>query len=138
VQRYGTDMPRSVLTMDETGSVTVAGTVAAAHNTQTCSRLVDALYGGQEMTTDELRDVLDARKADVVLALRSLEETGRIVRAGSGRRGDPKRYRLPDAADDSVSVLRSETPTGNGGTETEKGDDPLLHNAAFRSAELAL
>jgi predicted ArsR family transcriptional regulator len=47
------------------------------------------------LTLDEWAKALGLTRQGVGLRVRSLEESGKVQRAGIGRRGDPYRYFLP-------------------------------------------
>lgn len=53
--------------------------------------------GHQEVTVSEVADLLGVSGSSAYGHLRRLEGTGEISVLGSGRKGDPKRYVLPDA-----------------------------------------
>lgn len=48
-----------------------------------------------EVSTLEIVELVEASKADVLRALNEFGESGRLIRSGAGRRGDPFRYRRP-------------------------------------------
>ena len=95
VQRYGSDLERTVLSSDpETGLVGLAGTVAEAHRQEVRRRVMEVIDEA-EVSTLEIVELVEASKADVLRALNEFGESGRLIRSGAGRRGDPFRYRRP-------------------------------------------
>ena len=97
VQRYGSaDLERTVLTLDPgTGLLRLASTVAEARCQETRRRVLELLGSGEEMTTPEVIDAADGRKADLLQALADLAASGQVTRFGTGRKGDPYRYHRP-------------------------------------------
>ena len=95
--RDGADMEETVLTMDERGWVTAAGTKAEADGGSLADRVWEYLQGiGEEQTAQDIIDSLKVRKTRVYAALRQLTEEQRIVQTGSGQgSGNASRYSVP-------------------------------------------
>lgn len=134
VQRYGNDMERTVLTLDaDTGLVRLAGAAAETHRAQTRDKILKALVGGSDRTTDELRVQISAAKQAVITALDELERQGTVTRNGRGVRGDPTRYRLAPGI--PFSVL--EPTLGMEKRKVQRPQNPCRDNDEFRSADRA-
>jgi hypothetical protein len=103
VQRYGEDMPPSVVTLDARGAVTLAGTVAERRETEAADAILAALRAAPEpMSEEEIREATGMQATLLARVLRSLVADGAVARSGSGRRGDPYRY-APAEGDFSTS-----------------------------------
>jgi hypothetical protein len=103
-QRYGKDLEETVLTLDETGRVSLGGTKADAEVHDAEAKILEALAaaGGpipEKSTNDQegLRARVEARTGVFVRALRRLLEAGKVTRTGEGLRGRPYLYALPNA-----------------------------------------
>ena len=97
VQRYGNDLDESVFEMDAIShKVTLAGSKKDA-DVRSAAELIAAFLNEQSEPVEEavIREVIDIRKSIQIAALRSMVDTGRVVRFGGGRKGDPYRYEMP-------------------------------------------
>lgn len=94
LQRYGTDLPETVASLDEsTGIVSAAGDLRDLQVQAAMEKVRDVLVGGQ-LTQKELRDEVEGNTALTSEALRRLFESGAVSRTGTGRKGDPYIYAL--------------------------------------------
>ena len=101
VQRYGTDLPETVVALDaETGVVTAAGEVAVLQLAELAGKVLDEL-GDAELTEPEIKDRVGGNPTPVAKAIRHLMADGRLVRVGKGRRATP-----------SSTALRATTAIG--------------------------
>ena len=91
INRYGEDMPESVLTMDETGWVSLAGTKAEIDRNDTSAEIL-ALLNGQPMEQQAILESVTGTGKVVRAALNSLVDGGSIERTGAGRKNNPYRY----------------------------------------------
>lgn len=101
IQRYGEDIPRTVLAFDPlTGLMTSGGTLEDAQQAE-CGKDILAFMGDQELTEQEVKDGLPDHKHGMISkSLRLLRDQGKMQRNGSGRKGDPFRYQAaPDSRD---------------------------------------
>jgi putative DNA primase/helicase len=98
IQRYGSDLPETVLDMDEgTGHVALAGEydeLQVEITARGIAKLLDAV--GEPMTEAEIREKLGVNRVLVPKALKSpeLQKAG-LRKEGEGKRGNPYRYSLP-------------------------------------------
>ena len=93
VQRYGKDLPESVLTLDETsGQVALAGDVATLQLEDAERKVLNAI-GQDELTQADIRGRVGGNEVLTVKALHVLLDAGKVTRAGKGRRADPYLYR---------------------------------------------
>jgi hypothetical protein len=116
IQRVGDDLAESVIVIGADGWPAVAGTRREHQAQQMAGEILAYLNGRGEATRDEILAGVEGRAEAKTAALRLLEETGQVVREGSGKRGDPFRFR--------VSVPPFPRYTGNGGTEMENRPEP--------------
>lgn len=104
IQRYGDDLPASVVTLDvETGRVALAGTVAERRQAEAEDAILAALEGGA-LTEPEVRDATGMMSIVASRTLRDLVARGLVERTGTGRRGDPYRYARFSSFSSSSSV----------------------------------
>ncbi len=92
IQRYGLDIPRTLLTFDpETGVIDAAGTVDELDMQRLSDEVLQTLEAG-ELTEKEIRDAIGGNTGLAGKALRKLLAENEVTREGSGRRGDPFKY----------------------------------------------
>ena len=111
VQRYGDDLPESVLALEaDTGRVALGGEVTVLQEEAAEARVLAVLAGAAKATPDggtvrwteqELRQQAGGDTAAVAKAIRRLVEAQQLVREGTGRRGDPYRYGAPPAPEEA-------------------------------------
>lgn len=95
VQRYGDDLPETILTMDpESRAVALGDTMARSATAELEGRILDML-GGELMTEFEIRIALGGHGGRVGDALRGLFNDGRVSRIGNGVKNDPFKYSFP-------------------------------------------
>jgi hypothetical protein len=151
IQRYGEDLPESVLTLEEsTGAVQLAGTVAERRQ-RDAEEAVLAVLSEQpaaELTEPEIRQATEMKGLVVSQALRALVARGVVVRTGAGRKGDPFRYRYrrgaarderdggsddgPGGAEAAVvgAAKCSSALPGNSWEEREEREEHFAHGGA--------
>lgn len=106
IQRYGVDLPETVVRLDPiTGVAEAAGEVAALQLADVGARVLDEL-GHEEITEPEIKDRVGGNQTVTAKAVRQLVEDGRVLRAGGGKKGDPYRYR---ASSDVLASKAAET-----------------------------
>lgn len=94
--RDGVNVEKTVLTMSDTGLVTVAGTKAQADRSDLARRIFEWLEEREPVTKDEIRRGVRADATKVVKALQQLVEDREIATTGRGVRGDPILYSVLD------------------------------------------
>jgi hypothetical protein len=93
IQRYGTDLPETIVRMDPvTGAVEGAGTVADHERDQLAARISEEVAGDEQLTEADIRDRLGGNTGKTSKVIRHLYEQGYLHRTGGGRRGDPYKY----------------------------------------------
>ena len=103
IQRYGEDLPETVIGLDmETSMVSDAGTLAEVETAAAATRLTSAIGDGA-MTQDEIRASVEGTTKYVIAALHQLHRNGVLERNGTGKRGDAFAYsnvKIPGADND--------------------------------------
>lgn len=94
--RDGVDVEKTVLTMSDTGLVTVAGTKAQADRSDLARRILEWLEEREPVAKDQIRRGVRADATKVVKALQQLVEDREIATTGRGVRGDPILYSVLD------------------------------------------
>lgn len=97
-QRYGTDLPDTILVLDrETGRTHAGGLRSDGAIARLKAAILDALADRETMREAALKESIEGRESLKIQALRELREAGKIEREGRGGKGDPHRYRLCDS-----------------------------------------
>jgi hypothetical protein len=92
MQRYGEDMPETVVHLDtESGLVTAGGDLSSLQIEDHKTKVLEAL-GDEALTESEVRERASGNQSLIAKALRLLCESGNVQRTGKGKRGDPYRY----------------------------------------------
>jgi hypothetical protein len=93
IQRYGADLPETILTLDpDTGLVSLGVQVSAQQLVDARARVVEAL-ADDTLSEPEIRDRMGGDNRLTSRALRALVVDGALTRDGGGKRGDPFVYR---------------------------------------------
>jgi len=114
LQRYGDDLGELLVLLQEDGSLITGGSLAEVKRADVWAEIENVLKDRSEMTTEEIREATDRRKAEVIFALKWAYEMGRISRQGTGRRGDAFRYSLQSFCSAVPAIYM-----GMAGTETK-------------------
>jgi len=119
-QRYGPDLPETVLEFDAERRSVALGTSRAEAETDKLSAAVLAhLEDRGEQLEPVIMEAVEGRLANKRTVLRSLCQAGRVTRAGTGRRNDPYRYAIP-----GFSFSCSQDSVGTKERETKNDDHP--------------
>lgn len=93
-QRYGEDLPETVLHLDPTsGTVVAAGTHEDSLMSQACEAIRLSLAQGG-LTESDIRSAVEGNNRVVAAALRLMASDGKLDRSGGGKRNDPFVYTL--------------------------------------------
>lgn len=97
IQRYGENIPETVLILNSDFSLTTEGTLDEARKRQIWGQIRELLETRAGLNEGEILEQANFRKIDISAALRwALNQTPPLVtREGQGRKGDPFRYFLP-------------------------------------------
>jgi hypothetical protein len=95
IQRTGTDLPETVVTLDADGRVALAGSLDARRVSEAVEAVVNGV-GPETRTEEAILEAIGGDRATVGKGLREALRARCLVRAGAGRKGDPFRYYLPD------------------------------------------
>jgi hypothetical protein len=105
IQRYGVDLPPTLLAFDaETGIVGAGPPVAEAELAQAAEGVLEAVKDGP-ITEAQVREMVGGNTGLVGKAIRKLVTEGTLARHGEGRRGDPYLYGLPGSFSFLVSPI---------------------------------
>ncbi len=102
-QRYGVDLPRTVLAYDVlTGLTSSSGSLEDVQIAE-CGKAILDLLTGNAITEKEIKEgITDHKGGAVSKSLRRLYEEGKIQRKGLGKKSDPFLYNIaPENAGDS-------------------------------------
>lgn len=92
IQRYGEDLPETVVALDaDTGQTTVRGELAAIQLQESTLSVLKAM-GTETLTEPDIRQRVGGNQTLTAKAIRHLVDMGKISRAGGGRRNDPYVY----------------------------------------------
>jgi hypothetical protein len=112
VQRYGEDITETVAYLDaETGIVTAGGDLATLQIEDRKQAVLEAM-GDESLTEPDIKERVGGNQTTTAKAIRSLHESGTLLRVGAGKRGEPYRYQKGDAGAEKSSILDS-TDIGN-------------------------
>jgi hypothetical protein len=95
IQRYGEDLPRTVLAFDvSTGLMSSGGTLEDAEIAE-CKKVIMDLLAGHDMTEKEIKDgIADHNSGSISKSIRMLYSEKIIQRRGLGKKGDPFLYSI--------------------------------------------
>jgi hypothetical protein len=109
VQRYGEDLPETVVHLDpETGIIMPGGNVQTLLLGERKSAVLEAT-GNESLTEGAIKERVGGNQALTPKAVRALVEEGRLQRIGAGKKGDPYCY------------LKVQPADATGGLEAEPG-----------------
>jgi AAA domain len=120
-QRYGSDWPETVLEFDaESRSLSLGAEKAQADVQALAGAILEYLKTvGESKTEPEIGESVEGKTGPKRKALRRLVEDGKIVREGTGRRGDAFRYRFSFPCSPCIPGTREQ--------EMEKGPEPRIN-----------
>jgi hypothetical protein len=98
IQRYGKDLPESVLRLDEdSGLIQLFGSVQARRESDLTEVILKLLGDGDEVSLSAIKEQIPARNEYILSALNRLLLGHQISVRGSGSRGHPLLYRRVEA-----------------------------------------
>jgi hypothetical protein len=93
VQRYGADLPETVIEWDaERRSVSLGDERSKAEIVRAKTDILACLKPGIKLTEPQICDLVEGRVESKRPALRELFKEGKISREGGGKKGDPYQY----------------------------------------------
>ena len=131
IQRYGEDLPRTVLAFDVLTGLTNSGGSLEEVEVAECGKAVLALLD-HEMTEKDIKEgITDYKGGTVSKSLRLLCQDGKIQRTGLGKKGDPYLYKVikndGDSGDMYIEIPTIPTISAERGTTAiyaqNTGDD---------------
>jgi hypothetical protein len=133
IQRYGEDMPETVVKLDpETGCVSPAGTVAELQ-LEEAEAAVLAAIGDEPLTEADVRERVGGNRKLAAEAIRSLVAAGKLTRTGEGKRGSPYLYgRAGSDPPGESSILDSGPRVSEKSEQIEEQPEPWDEEEAER------
>jgi hypothetical protein len=96
--RYGADLPDTIINFDkETLLVSLGATLTEKTEVDLTTLIMEYIGPGGKSTQAELRKATGANGEKISKALKDLIASGRLVRSGAGKSGDPYRYEQLDS-----------------------------------------
>ena len=119
--RFGTELEETVVRMDENGRITSAGSKYVYQVNKAKVDILAALTS-EGLTTTEVVDAVEARRATTLAALKILVRDGAVKILGDGKRGSPKRYVCVRElqSDEGSESLNSSTAPSRGVAEPNR------------------
>jgi hypothetical protein len=106
IQRIGDDLDETIVTLDKASQHVELGLKRQeAEQAEVASSILAALRTTPDLTERELSGHVEGRTEVKRAALRKLLADEKVGRSGAGKRNDPFRYRLPDSAPVSCSLV---------------------------------
>ena len=97
IQRYGDDVPETLLLLNPDYSLTIGGTMEEAKEKEIWNKIRTVIEAHPEITEPEIVTQTECRGADTSRVLRWAlnQDLPLLQRHGAGKKGDPYRYFLP-------------------------------------------
>jgi len=110
VQRYGTDLPETLLDFDsDAKTLSLGADKAEAEQERIAGTIIDYLGGCQEAQTEpEISEGVEGKTVYKRAALRSLFGAGKLIRSGKGVSGDPFRYNVSFSCSPPIAGTREQ------------------------------
>jgi hypothetical protein len=110
IQRYGEDLDDITLVLDPHSRMVTAGPSRQEMvESQAQTEILEMLKGKSAPAEEaEIHEAVEGRRGVKVRALRKLVETGKVIRSGEGKRGNPFRYTLPTVSSSLVPDIYGE------------------------------
>ena len=149
VQRYGDDVPETVILLTDTFTLTVAGSLEDARKETVWAEIRMVLETYPRLTEAEIFEAVNRRKAEIASALRWALSKGLIARDGTGKKGDPYRYKMVTpltpvymrevAEVENFLKLSAQNQNTNSHSQAFKGEEmPGVSNSNWGSEEKSI
>ncbi len=92
IQRYGEDMPQTILRLLPDGSLETAGTLDESELEDVRALIMETLHPGTQYQEKEIKALVKKGSSIISEAIRELQERGELRRSGKGVKGDPYTY----------------------------------------------
>ncbi|MEI6125243.1 MAG: hypothetical protein WCQ99_01700, partial [Pseudomonadota bacterium] len=107
INRYGEDLPDSILTFDPgTRSINLGAEKTAEDISQVKARITSFLEKYPNPTESDILAGVEGRTSILKSTLKALLDENIIERDGTGKKGDPFKYRLQNACSLVPSIVR--------------------------------
>jgi hypothetical protein len=106
-QRYGEDIPETVIELDkETATITAEGDLESIVQKEKQDEILNCFGNGEELTEADIKErVGGSSKGQISKAIRVLESEGKLLRSGGGKKGNPYRFMKPQTGEETQSLL---------------------------------
>jgi hypothetical protein len=137
IQRYGVDLPRTVLNFDvATGLTSPGGSLEDAQVTA-CGKAIIEFIDGHEVTEREIKEAItDYNSGIKSKSLRALCQDGIVQRQGEGKKGGPYTYFLTDKNAGYSGFAYTQKPTIPTIPKTELSGSLATNNAEMVGTEI--
>jgi hypothetical protein len=129
IQRYGENLPETVIELTNTGGLEAIGSRQDVDVADAMPAILEVLGDG-ELARDEILDRAERKRSVVLRALAKLCDEKKIERSGTGKKGDPFAYK-------KIPVFPFPDTLGNGGTEMKTASNPANQKTLFRSRDFS-
>ena len=129
VQRYGEDLPETVLDFDSgRRAVSLGATKERAEATRVADHIISCVKDRSGLTEPEICDAVEGRLTGKRATLRELIQSGRVTRDGTGKKGDPYRYSIARQSSfhDSFPAEGTREQESNNGADIAEIEQPIL------------
>src|SRR5262249_4806518 len=123
IQRYGEDIPETVIQLTEAGSLESIGSREEVEVEETEPLNLSALKDSESLAINDLCEMVEKRKMLILKALGLLIDKKQVTKSGSGKKGDPYKY----------SVLAFPNTYGNSKTESKNANNQAESKKECRS-----
>jgi predicted ATP-dependent serine protease len=137
IQRYGVDLPRTVLNFDvATGLTSPGGSLEDAQVTA-CGKAIIEFIDGHEVTEREIKEAItDYNSGIKSKSLRALCQDGIVQRQGEGKKGGPYTYSITDKNAGYSGSAYKQKPTIPTIPKTEISGNLATNNAEMVGIEI--
>jgi len=129
IQRYGEDLPKTVLAFDAaTGLTTSGGTLEDAQLAECGKDVLEFLANREPTSETDIKENIPAGQYGrglISKALRRLKEQGKVERHGSGKKNDPYLYSLAVAENVGFSGCKDMVTPNTPSIFAERGADQM-------------
>jgi hypothetical protein len=132
IQRYGEDLPETVLHFDsETRTITLGTSKEQEEVNRLKDPILEFLKGQEEPVTEkEIKDNVEGNNRHKQTALRELVTEEKVERQGKGNKGDPYRYKCSLSHSPKGTKSESENPK-EGATQHKDSDNAHFKTSPF-------
>lgn len=126
VQRYGSDLEETVVTMGDRGELGAGGLVRDHDLRDAGERIIEYLKGNPGAEQSDIKEGVEGRWTVVRNALTELVKSGRVSKTGAGKKGDAHKYWFSSSrgSQEPAEPEKPEFRPPASGSEAATGDSP--------------